>query len=337
MRQVSGGQGKQLKSAGLSNSATYVQQMLQKNGFDTKLVQVVDNNQIDREVTIFNPDIVIIEALWVVPSKFEVLKKLHPKVTWIVRLHSELPFLANEGIAIQWINELVRMNGVYVATNSPFAQRDLHRYLDIKNFGSKLLYLPNYYPVGTNTTNAELFWDQGKIINIGCFGAIRPLKNQLLQAAAAVEFAERRGLTCRFHINAERVEGNGDAILKNLRAFFATLDKHELVEHQWMDREEFLKVVRWMDVGLQMSLSETFNIVSADFVNEDVPILTSPEIDWMPKFFTANPTDVDDIVKGLNRILFYDRWFIWLNWQRKALRKYINKSENIWVKQINSL
>src|SRR5688500_11649943 len=86
-------------STGLLNSATFVQDMLDSNGFTTKLVVVIDNNDIDREVTAFRPTHVIIEALWVVPSKFQILKKLHPSVKWIVRLHSEAPFLANEGIA----------------------------------------------------------------------------------------------------------------------------------------------------------------------------------------------------------------------------------------------
>jgi hypothetical protein len=335
LRQVSGGVGKELKSAGLSNSARYVQEMLARNEMITKLVQVVDNNQIDREVTLFQPDIVIIEALWVVPSKFAILTKLHPNVQWIVRLHSELPFLANEGSAMEWITACANIHNVYVGTNSPFAQRDLKRYLALNGLQHKLLFLPNYYPVETKTTNAELFWDPGEVINIGCFGAIRPLKNQLVQAAAAVEFANRHKLRCRFHINAERVEGRGDAILKNLRAFFEPLEYHELVEHQWLDKDDFLAVVRQMDVGMQMSLSETFNIVSADFINEDIPILASREIDWMPKFFTASPTNVDSMVRGLERILFYDRHFIWLNLQRKALRKYVNNSEKVWVAQIH--
>lgn len=335
LRQVSGGLGKELKSAGLSNSARYVQEMLQRNGFETKLVQVVDNNQIDREVTAFKPDIVIIEALWVVPPKFEILKKLHPTVRWIVRLHSELPFLAHEGNAMDWITACANIKNVYVATNSTFAQRDLERYLALNGLKHKLLFLPNYYPVETKTTNAEMFWDAGEVINIGCFGAIRPLKNQLIQAAAAVEFAERHKLRCRFHINAERIEGKGDSILKNLRAFFKPLENHELVEHDWLDKEQFLAVVRDMDVGLQMSLSETFNIVSADFINEDVPILTSREIEWMPKFFTATPTNVNSIVRGLERVLFYDRHFIWLNLQRKALRKYVNNSEKVWVRELS--
>ena len=67
------------KSSGLFNSASACAQMLEDDGIPSKVVEVVDNNCIDREVHKFRPTHVIIEALWVVPEKFSVLSKLHPK------------------------------------------------------------------------------------------------------------------------------------------------------------------------------------------------------------------------------------------------------------------
>lgn len=58
-------------SFGLFNSAKFVAEALSKK-FETKVVAVVDNNNIDFETHSFKPDIVIIEALWVVPSKFHI-------------------------------------------------------------------------------------------------------------------------------------------------------------------------------------------------------------------------------------------------------------------------
>ena len=324
-----------LKSAGLLNSATFVHEMLLRNGYESKLVQVVDNNAIDREVTLFKPDIVIIEALWVVPDKFDVLHRLHPNVKWIVRLHSNLPFLANEGIALEWINAYVKKSNVFVSANSTAIHHDLVNYFKDTpdgDFSSKLVFLPNYFPVGRRTTPAELFWDPGETINIGCFGAIRPMKNHLIQAMAAIEFADEKGLRLRFHINAGRTEQKGESVLKNLRALFAGLNgKHELVEHGWLDRDEFIALVDQMDLGLQVSFSETFNIVSADFVDRDIPIVTSTEVDWMPKFFTAHTTSTKSIVRAMKRVLFYDRHFVWLDWQRKSLQKYVRNSERLWL------
>ena len=73
------------------------------NHIVASFVQVVDNNDIDREIVKFQPTVVIIEAFWVVPDKFDILKILHPKVVLVVRNHSEIPFLANEGVAFEWL------------------------------------------------------------------------------------------------------------------------------------------------------------------------------------------------------------------------------------------
>lgn len=328
-----------LKSAGLFNSAMFVKNELLGNGYDAKLVQVEDNNAIDREVTLFKPDIVIIEALWVVPEKFDVLKRLHPKVKWVVRLHSELPFLANEGVAFEWINKYVRQENVWVSANSDNAYTDLRKYFKECDLHNKILYLPNYFPVSTKrvTTPSEL-WDVGETINIGCFGAVRPMKNHLLQAAAAIQFADEKGLRLRFHINAGRVEQRGENTVKNLQGLFAGTDgRHELVEHGWLDRDEYLKLVDTMDLGLQVSFSESFNIVSADFVERDIPIVTSKEVHWMPSFFTAHPTSTDSIVRAMKRVLFYDRHFIWLDLQRKALTKYAKHAIFSWNRTLFNL
>jgi hypothetical protein len=334
-RHHSGGNGL-LKHSGLFNSATFVHEMLCKNGYNSTLVQVVDNNEIDKYVTIHKPDVVIIEALWVVPEKFQILRKLHPKVKWIVRLHSELPFIANEGVAMDWINKYVNTPGVFVSANSDRMQVDLTRYLHSVRAGleDKLVYLPNYYPTSKNAVESKVF-TKGDVLNVGCFGAIRPMKNHLIQAAAAVEFAERHGLKCHFHINAGRVEARGDEVLKNLRAMFAPFNgRHVLVEHEWLGRSEFLALIKTMDIGLQVSLSETFNIVSADFVSQDVPIVTSKEVMWMPKFFVASPNNTESIINAMKRTLFYDRHFIWTEWQWRAMKKYVNKSEKVWLETL---
>lgn len=341
-RLQSGGGQTVLKHSGLYNSASFVCNMLGARGYNVTLVQVVDNNDIDREVTRHAPDVVIIEALWVVPEKFHVLRKLHPHVRWVVRLHSELPFLANEGVAFDWINQYVRQPNVFVSTNSRTAQRDLEAYLDAKPslllasapsaLRDKLIYLPNYYPVRSSARTTRSFLRRGDLFHVGCFGAIRPMKNHLIQAAAAVRFAERHGLHCRFHVNAARTEQKGEVVLKNLRAFFHGLgSRHQLVEHGWLERDEFLALVGQMHIGLQVSFSETFNIVSADFVSEDVPIVVSSEVDWMPRFFTADPNDVKSMVAAMERTMWYDRSWTWLDWPRRELRKVVKDAERVWI------
>ena len=67
-------------STGLYNSASFVNDMLKAYKIESNLAVVIDNNDIDREVSKYKPTHVVIEALWVTPSKFAVLEKLHPNV-----------------------------------------------------------------------------------------------------------------------------------------------------------------------------------------------------------------------------------------------------------------
>ena len=285
----------QVFSSGLYNSALFVSDMLNEQNIESKIVQVIDNNDIDREVAKYNPTHVIIEALWVVPEKFDVLHKLHPNVKWIVRLHSEIPFISNESIAMEWIyeyNKLESKDNMLISVNSKKMMNDLEK-IGIE----KLLYLPNYYPV-EKRCDASLLSNKKNHINIGCFGAVRPMKNQLIQAIAAIEFGNKIDKKIFFHINSSRVE-RGDSALKNIKDLFANQKTHKLVEHDWLDHEEFLKLVATMDLGMQVSFNETFNIVAADFVSQNIPIVGSKEIEWLNHFYKADATTSDDIVAKL--------------------------------------
>jgi hypothetical protein len=310
-------------SSGLLNSALFVSDMLNKNGIESHLVEVVDNNCIDREVTKYKPTHVVIEALWVVPSKFEVLTKLHPNVEWIIRLHSDISFLANEGIAIEWIYEYLKYPNVKISANDLETNQNFSL-LTNKDF----VYLPNYYPVGffnKNKTKPE----GKKTLNVGCFGAVRPLKNQLIQAVAAIDYADTYGKKLKFHINVKRVEGKGEPVLKNLRELFKNNPRHELVEYDWLSHDEFIDVVQSMDLGMQVSFTETFNIVSADFVNNNIPVVVSKEISWVNPLFFANPSKVASIVKRMRwAVLFSKLKFL----NKLGLWWYSLKSEKTWTK-----
>src|SRR3954464_2737859 len=72
-------------SSGLQNSILFLEDALLGLGLHVKAVEVIDNNAIDREVTLYQPTQVIIEALWCVDTKIDVLKRLHPEIHWSVR------------------------------------------------------------------------------------------------------------------------------------------------------------------------------------------------------------------------------------------------------------
>jgi hypothetical protein len=131
-------------SSGLLNSVRFVTKMIRENFGQCLpvLEQVVDGNDINRVVVQHKPNLVIIEALWATPEKINELSSLYPNVKWIVRLHSEVPFLANEGVAMEWLNGYSLNRKIFVATNSVRAQRELNQLLH-----RDVLYLPNCYEI----------------------------------------------------------------------------------------------------------------------------------------------------------------------------------------------
>lgn len=316
-----------LVSSGLLNSANFVNEMLVNNGVESKIVEVIDNNGIDKEVHDFKPTHVIIEALWVVPSKFKILEKLHPDVKWIIRLHSEIPFIANEGIAMDWVYEYMKYENVHISVNSKRIEGELNGILP-----KHAIYLPNYYP--TTSIERTKMKEPG-IINIGCFGAVRPLKNHLMQAVSAIEFANRQSLMLRFHINGTRVENKGDSVLKNIRDLFKNNPQHQLIEHSWMPHDEFVELFNSMDICMQVSFSETYNIVTADAVNNLVPVVVSPEIKWMFGLFKTSPVNSESIIKKLWVAYYLSN--LGLEWINKGFLYWNSlKSEMTWINYLTN-
>jgi hypothetical protein len=328
-------------STGLYNSASFVNDMLKAYKIESNLVVVIDNNDIDREVTKYKPTHVVIEALWVTPSKFAVLEKLHPNVKWIIRLHSELPFMAGEGIAMDWLGDYSGFKNIVIACNAPRMLREIKNYLQIKNNWSyqeaqdKVIYLPNHYP---GFYRYPRMMDYNKeTIDVGCFGAIRLLKNHLVQAFAAIDLANRLGKKLRFHINAGRVEMKGEPVLHNLQGLFQQLynKDHQLINHDWTPRANFINLCGQMDIGMQCNFSETFNIVGADFVSEGIPLIGSKEIPWLSSGLLdanncADPTNSEDIMIKMYKA--YKNPSRNVLACQKGLKKYCEKTESIWTK-----
>jgi hypothetical protein len=317
-------------SYGLLNSCRFVCKVLEKHLGELitcNVVEVNDANDIDREVHQFKPHFVIIEALFVTPKKFTELFKLHPKVIWSVRIHSKAPFLAQEGMAFDWINDYINFTNsnkkFSVSTNNKEFVTDLSLI-----YKTQVDYLPNLYPVTDGCTPPAP--KQKGVIHIASFGAIRPLKNQLEQAIAAIIFADKEKKILKFHMNTTRVEQNGEPILKNIRNLFKGTAKHELVDHIWMKHDEFLKVVKTMQLGMQISFSESFNIITADFVDQCVPIITSIDIDWIGRLFQVNPTETDAIVNKLS----YAYHLSTGEASKKKLIKFNDKSVKDWEKYL---
>ena len=288
---------------GLYNSIFYVHNMLLSQNIESQISICIDNNCINGYIYKFKPTHVIIEALWVVPEKIKLLQSMYPEIKWIVRLHSAIPFFSIESSqSMKWTAEYVKIPNVFIGVNDMRLFQEMNIYLsNIEKM--RIMYLPNYYPTDNfKKYNKNLL--EKETINISCFGAIRPFKNLLTQAIASIEFCKRNDKKLVFHVNSERNELNGGTVFTNLVDMFSNLNEYEykLVCHPWTTRTEFLEICETIDIGLQVSFTETFNIVSADLLSNGVPILGSSEIPWLNNLYTASPVDVEDIVNKMSYI-----------------------------------
>ena len=119
-------------------------------------------------------------------------------------------------------------------------------------------------------------------------------------------------------------------VLKNLEELFK-YSKHKLIEHGWKENNKFQKLIKNMDFGMQLSFTESFNIVTADFVNNNKLILVSDAINWMPNIFKTSTTNYFLVTMKiimcyrLRNIQFLKRLM------RRSLIKHNKHSKKIWA------
>jgi hypothetical protein len=294
--------------SGLNNTANFLAEELNQNlGVTTYFTTCVDGNGVDKEIHDFKPTHVILEAIWVTPEKLTELQSLYPKVIFTVRVHSKVTFLAYEGMAVEWIRKYSLLNNVYVSFNAFETFEDFGVIVEPK----KLVWLPNIYKkidydkitMFQSVMNffKKPFHGTSYEFNVACFGAIRPMKDILLQAMAAMKYSDQKKLKLLFHINTGRVEQKGDSTLRNLRALFVNT-KHVLVEHDWLSHKDLTELIKKIDLGMQVSLNESFNVVTADYVYGFRPIVVSEQIHWVSKLCQCD-SNIDSIVSTIHRVI----------------------------------
>lgn len=310
-------------SYGLINSASQVAAFLTEQGNLCKVVSVIDSNSIDREVTAFDADLVIIEALWVSAHKLAELMMLHRHHhrRWAVRIHSDIGYLSEEGNGIKYINDYIELGrGLVISFNNASFNKAMTNCLD-----HPFVYLPN---VITFHEPLEDYTRERSRIHIGCFGALRILKNQCFQALCAIEAANKMHKKLMFHITPHLTSEN-DPVFRNLVQIFETTE-HELVIHPWMDTDKFHKLISKMDLGLQLSYTESFNIVAADFISKNKLLVASQAIDWMPEIMQASTTNYEQAVAKIIWVYHHRNDFALKQLTRTALMEYNREAKRKW-------
>lgn len=319
-------------NSGLFNSCAFVVDMLNASGVAARLVQVNGDAEIAEKIIACAPTDVVFEAFFVAPATVNQLTKIFPLVRFFVRNHSEILFLSHDRNAMEWVWGYLNNPAMHVSSNTARSTADLRNVVqsyfphwDAQTVANRVQLLPNYHPAAAPLPRIPSPFG---ILNVGCLGAVRPQKNHLLQAICAAAVARELGKVLHFHVNATRVEHLAGGTLKNLRAFFAHSPNSELIEHDWLARPAFLDLCRQMDIGMQVSVSESFNIVTADFVQNDVPVVVSKEVAWTDPRIQADPAEGADIIRKMKIALMASSI---IKSNRAGLLKYNGQSRTNWL------
>lgn len=247
---------------------------------------------------------IVISAPWLPSAELQDLAILNSSIEFAVTSHSNVGFLAADPRAFELIREYLD-----VETHTPNFHfgGNSDRLADwiTNTYNDPCWTLPNLYMLdATSIPSRPLF--SGDTVRIGCFCAQRLLKNILSAAAAALEIANGMRIDLEFWISSKRVEG-AHRTTTSLEEMFAGLHWAKLVEQPWQSWPQFRQTVRHMDLLMQPSFTETFNVVTADGVAEGVASVVGNAITWAPEDWKAKVDDVSDIARVGRRLLLDPR------------------------------
>jgi len=241
---------------------------------------------------------IIISAPWVPTALLAELVVKYKNIKFTVISHSNVGFLAADRNGIKLLREesvlQKHVHNFQVAGNSK-------RFADWASlsWGTDVAFLPNLYNI-KDMEFKHKSWDEEGVLRIGCFGAIRPLKNQITAAAAALAIAKKLDVPTEIWFNSGRQEGGSQWALSAIEQLVGNIKGFHIKQMPWSPWEEFRQFVGTMHLNLQPSYTESFNMVVADSVHESVPAVVSDAIVWAPDYWVANVDDALDIAdKGI--------------------------------------
>jgi hypothetical protein len=242
----------------------------------------------------------VISAPWLSTHDLTCLLKAFPRIQFAVICHSNVGFLQADVNGTRNLRDDIELARQYPNLTVGGNSRKFVDWLRVAyNFPQAVL-LPNLYPLGSVPEQKH----PGHTLHIGCFGAVRPLKNTITAAAAALALARRFGKQVEFHISSGRDETHeGQQILNAIHQMVDGIPEFHLVSRSWMNWDFFQHVVRKMDLLMQPSFTESFNIVTADGIANGTPSVVSPAIDWVPDSWKADPDDALEIAEVGARLI----------------------------------
>jgi hypothetical protein len=293
---------KNVSHIGLGVAAMNIQKCLIRAGIRTLVWPIISSLELcealrkDPEVTH-----VVLSAPWIPSIQIQEMVNAFPDVSFAMTCHSNVGFLQADSNALVLIRQAMEIErstpNFHVAGNS-------NRFCEWvrRAYSVPCTFLPNLYYLDETTNSHRPTWTSGPL-RIGAFGAMRPLKNFMSAAGAALEMAQQLRADTELWLSVGRTEGGGETVMRAVREMLRGLQHITLVENGWETWPQFRSTVSHMHLLLQPSYSESFNMVTADGIASGVPSVVSGAIDWCPAHWKAPVDDVVEIARVGRSIL----------------------------------
>jgi glycosyltransferase involved in cell wall biosynthesis len=315
---------KGISHIGLGVTAMTNAKVLTAKGHDVEVWPVTNNVDIVNALQAKHPTHLVIQAPWL--STYDLTTMVHafPKIVFAVVSHSNVGFLQADPCGVRLLREASELStGVHNFSLAANSEKFVGWWR--RAYRAPAIHLPNLYYADEVSRPARR-WNGGTL-RIGAFGAIRPLKNLMTAAAAALEIAARKQADLEFWLSGGRLEGGGDVVLRAIQEMFSGLHHARLVLAPWRPWPRFRDVVRHMHLLLQPSYTESFNMVTADGIAMGVPSVVSEAIDWVPKSWKAHHDDASHIARKGARLLS-NPLAVWCG--RRALAQHTRRGIEHW-------
>ena len=246
---------------------------------------------------------VVISAPWLSVFDFRQLLDHYKDIQFVVLSHSNVGFLQADpwGVSLyRQYADLSKGRNLMLGGNGP----NFTEWFQCA-YGLFCVCLPNLYPAPDAPPCKK--WN-GKAIRLGAFGAIRPEKNFMTAAGAAVAIHSMMDVPVELNMSTGG-ENCQSTTLPAITQMTENIPGFTLKRHDWDTWDKFIPLVAEMDLLIQPSFTESFCMITADGISQGVPSVVSPVIYWAPKSWMANPDSAMDIAdRGIHLLTNNQRW-----------------------------
>ena len=273
---------KQFKSTGLSNNTAQCAAVLSAAGHNAVAIAldeiVGDQNNAQAWAPWMEdnqPRLVVLGAFIVPLGDLEFLARSYPDTVWVQRCHSNLAWLFQTGDMARWLDLLRNSRDVPNLHCALVSESEAFRWQ--KAGVGKVFGIPNV--LGTPIADhPRQMLHPDKALELSAFFAIRLLKHPGGHVLTASIVNQSR--PARLHMQCERTDS--PKYIEHIKRLANTFQLRMPLE-PYRDHDVFLLwLAANIDIGLQLSMSESFNYVALEHLARAVPVVTSEAVDFCP-------------------------------------------------------